>query len=536
MATSQDRNPGEKEKPIYAAPFAPLGANKQRPPRSKGGTKSRQDQSALRKVLLKKDIELRLRFESKILEWQEALSEPGVEMELLAEGGKYLQPGLYQEIVEERNVNDLCGYPLCSDPPRHIKTIGEHYVISKEKRKILDVRELKSYCSSRCLAASRFFKMQLTEDPVYIRAFDKLPPVEVVPLNVDINASKDMFKQHSIPLGQDLFQDFVQGLLKTLPSANIDITIHEKPTDSQPIAPKPTTYKEQAYNAVEGYQVHIPQESQKASKGSRREEAKEKTELERKMLEDREIDTGNQEEVVADAFEKMYFLIRMGESDSSPEDSRGNIDGQRESQTGRENKDRRVNKNTAKRERGMLNPTSSATLSTISPSQRKPSSKPLMIMSVFARIWMMLDRIITQHTRVFISCISSGTETGAKIKASEQANLEIKYRQSARFSENIMTAYSTSIRAQLGISARVENDLIQLMQTLNLSSETANPNPTDSALLCLIFLRALSTAIPLLNSQLGGQQGNYTRFREVISRFGITMDHMDQYLKYFTSA
>ena len=55
--------------------------------------------------------------EAETFTWQERLSEPCSEAELI-EAARHLQPRHYAEILEERDANGLCGYPLCRKPPR----------------------------------------------------------------------------------------------------------------------------------------------------------------------------------------------------------------------------------------------------------------------------------------------------------------------------------------------------------------------------------------------------------------------------------
>ncbi|RHZ78785.1 hypothetical protein Glove_156g96 [Diversispora epigaea] len=64
--------------------------------------------------LLKKTAEQRMIFKNLTIEWQEKLYDP-VDSTILQESAKYLLPHQYQEVIEERNAYNLCGYPLCSN-------------------------------------------------------------------------------------------------------------------------------------------------------------------------------------------------------------------------------------------------------------------------------------------------------------------------------------------------------------------------------------------------------------------------------------
>ncbi|KAI9596888.1 Rtr1/RPAP2 family-domain-containing protein [Syncephalis fuscata] len=131
-------------------------------------------------VVLEKRIE---ECEAVTFEWQERLSEPCTEEELVA-AAKYLQPRHYQEILEERDANSYCGYPLCDQSP---KAVGSKYKIDFGRQIVYDQSSLSAFCSKRCQAASRFYALQLDTQPVHLRDFDRLAPIRLVPMQGDIH-------------------------------------------------------------------------------------------------------------------------------------------------------------------------------------------------------------------------------------------------------------------------------------------------------------------------------------------------------------
>ncbi|KAF9332497.1 RNA polymerase II associated protein 2 [Linnemannia elongata] len=136
--------------------------------------------------LIQQNIELRKKFETMVLQWQEVLLDPVTE-ETLGEAANRIKQSHYREIIEERNIAKLCGYPLCAKSPRDIK--GK-FRISLQERKVFDISVLKQYCSSTCLTASRWLEGQLTEDPLYLRDNDpehlKITQVSIVPLDMEL--------------------------------------------------------------------------------------------------------------------------------------------------------------------------------------------------------------------------------------------------------------------------------------------------------------------------------------------------------------
>ncbi|KAI8050547.1 Rtr1/RPAP2 family-domain-containing protein [Syncephalis plumigaleata] len=103
--------------------------------------------------------------ETVAFEWQEQLSEPCTE-QTLVEAAKYLQPRHYQEILEERDANSYCGYPACDQSP---KAAGSKYKIDFNRQIVYDQSSLRAFCSKRCQAASRFYALQLSTQPIHLR-------------------------------------------------------------------------------------------------------------------------------------------------------------------------------------------------------------------------------------------------------------------------------------------------------------------------------------------------------------------------------
>ncbi|KAF9926786.1 RNA polymerase II associated protein 2 [Linnemannia zychae] len=149
---------------------------------------SAQDESKLnrKQQILQQNFELRKKFETMVLQWQEILLDP-IDEATLGEAANRIKQSHYKEIIEERNIAKLCGYPLCSRQPRDIK--GK-FRISLQERKVFDISVLKQYCSSTCLTASRWLEGQLTEDPLYLRDNDperlKITQVSIVPLDMEL--------------------------------------------------------------------------------------------------------------------------------------------------------------------------------------------------------------------------------------------------------------------------------------------------------------------------------------------------------------
>ncbi|KAK1318805.1 hypothetical protein QJS10_CPB04g01066 [Acorus calamus] len=84
------------------------------------------------------------------------------ESKLLAAGSLLSHPD-YDDVVVERSISGLCGYPVCgrflpSDRPRKGR-----YRISLSEHRVYDLQETYKYCSSGCLVSSRAFSSSLED-------------------------------------------------------------------------------------------------------------------------------------------------------------------------------------------------------------------------------------------------------------------------------------------------------------------------------------------------------------------------------------
>ena len=69
------------------------------------------------------------------------------------------QPSDYDALIEERHVNNLCGYTLCANPPRKVDI----------KRPWLKSKGSENWCSDDCAKRALYLKAQLDETPAWER-------------------------------------------------------------------------------------------------------------------------------------------------------------------------------------------------------------------------------------------------------------------------------------------------------------------------------------------------------------------------------
>lgn len=134
--------------------------------------------------LVKESAEQRFKIEKLVFVWQEKLfSQAKVTPHTLQRASTYMQPKTFEEVIEERVVQEWCGYPLCDRPPKTQEL--QKYKISLTHRKVYDQSELANYCSESCYHKGKYYIMQLSEEPVWFRDLNALPTTHIILLDQD---------------------------------------------------------------------------------------------------------------------------------------------------------------------------------------------------------------------------------------------------------------------------------------------------------------------------------------------------------------
>ncbi|XP_077882856.1 putative RNA polymerase II subunit B1 CTD phosphatase RPAP2 isoform X5 [Ictidomys tridecemlineatus] len=150
--------------------------------RKAAGTKEtsvlKQEDAFKRKTELEAAVKKKIEFERRALHIVEQLLEENITDEFLMECGKFITPAHYSDVVDERSIIKLCGYPLCQ------KKLGivpkQKYKISTKTNKVYDITERKSFCSDFCYKASKFFEAQIPKTPVWVREEERHPDFQLL--------------------------------------------------------------------------------------------------------------------------------------------------------------------------------------------------------------------------------------------------------------------------------------------------------------------------------------------------------------------
>ncbi|KAJ4982493.1 DUF408 domain-containing protein (Rtr1/RPAP2 family protein), partial [Stagonosporopsis vannaccii] len=81
------------------------------------------------------------------------------------------QPADYDALIEERNIAGRCGYALCPRPKKRARsTARKQFVDTARGVEIVDRTALEVWCSDDCARRALYVKVQLNEEPAWLRA------------------------------------------------------------------------------------------------------------------------------------------------------------------------------------------------------------------------------------------------------------------------------------------------------------------------------------------------------------------------------
>ncbi|KAF1964281.1 hypothetical protein BU23DRAFT_562067 [Bimuria novae-zelandiae CBS 107.79] len=96
------------------------------------------------------------------------------------------QPSDYDGLIEERNLAGRCGYTLCPRPKgKAPSTAKKHFVETSKGVQIVDRKQLEVWCSNDCAKRALFVKVQLNEEPAWLRQGGYVGEIELMVENAE---------------------------------------------------------------------------------------------------------------------------------------------------------------------------------------------------------------------------------------------------------------------------------------------------------------------------------------------------------------
>ncbi|XP_056379126.1 putative RNA polymerase II subunit B1 CTD phosphatase RPAP2 [Hyla sarda] len=132
------------------------------------------EDAAQRRAALENAIRKKIETEKRALQIVERLLENDITEDFLMDCAKFISPSYYKDIVEERSIVKLCGYPICNKKLENVPK--QKYKISTKTNKVYDITERKCFCSNFCYRASKYYEAQIPQTPVWSRE-EEIPPV-----------------------------------------------------------------------------------------------------------------------------------------------------------------------------------------------------------------------------------------------------------------------------------------------------------------------------------------------------------------------
>ncbi|KAF5626882.1 RNA polymerase II subunit B1 CTD phosphatase RPAP2 [Fusarium sp. NRRL 25303] len=184
---------------------------------------------------------------------------------------RLFQPSDYDDLVIERNVNELCGYTLCSRPRRNTGPGGQWKISNGN---IMKREDLEKWCSNQCARRALYVKVQLNETAAWERA--GIPDIEIDLLDEDKSketevdrAARELGQLKLEEQRQAARDDAVLALERGEPDASqskskkMNITLKENDPKAPSAAPdKPEVYDDE-HLLVEGYRTKLNLEDKK---------------------------------------------------------------------------------------------------------------------------------------------------------------------------------------------------------------------------------------------------------------------------------
>ncbi|KAI0423452.1 Rtr1/RPAP2 family-domain-containing protein [Xylaria sp. FL1042] len=189
------------------------------------------------------------------------------------------QPSDYDDLIEERNANGLCGYTLCPRPRSRVSGGGTFKILNYGRKdfNIVPTKELEKWCSQTCAKRAMYVKVQLNETAAWERAGIASIRIELYEedlgttagdatkqLERDIENMKIEALEKSAQNAQDLALERGENIEKgKISKRSMKLTIREKPVNA-PTAPS-LGPDGQVHLVTEGYKTTFDPKSETVS-------------------------------------------------------------------------------------------------------------------------------------------------------------------------------------------------------------------------------------------------------------------------------
>ncbi|KAF2455174.1 Rtr1/RPAP2 family-domain-containing protein [Lineolata rhizophorae] len=183
------------------------------------------------------------------------------------------QPSDYDALVEERHAAGRCGYALCPRGSRKLPGAAKFRILhSRDAFKVVPREKLEHWCGDDCARRALYVKVQLAEEPAWLRSRDGDARIDLLVEGRQSNAFALLPRLAHGPLPADAVDapaaDSDTGVSEAMAALNLEPggdafgpdtlmrdVVLEKETTGTPTPPSLSTEgPDGGYQAIEGYQ------------------------------------------------------------------------------------------------------------------------------------------------------------------------------------------------------------------------------------------------------------------------------------------
>ncbi|KAM3915455.1 putative RNA polymerase II subunit B1 CTD phosphatase RPAP2 [Leptodactylus fuscus] len=136
------------------------------------------EDAAKRRAALENAIRKKIESEKRALQIVERLLENNIKEDFLMDCARFISPSHYKDVVEERSIIKICGYPICNTKLENVPK--QKYKISTKTNKVYDITERKCFCSNYCYRASKYYEVQIPKTPLWGREEERPPEIKLL--------------------------------------------------------------------------------------------------------------------------------------------------------------------------------------------------------------------------------------------------------------------------------------------------------------------------------------------------------------------
>ncbi|KAJ1993222.1 hypothetical protein GGI25_003737 [Coemansia spiralis] len=495
-----------------------------------------------RRNAVKESTLTRARYDKLSLQWQEKLVDV-VSEAVLKQAANYLTPEDFDSIMEERTASDMCGYPICNNKKQKL---DKRFHISLARRKIYDITEQGGYCSKQCMAASKFYRHQLSEEPLYMRDRSKPTDIMLMPLE-KANPTSDTLESSLLAGKLDKLDNQQSASEKELMSwyrgsllAKMNIPSGIAQSNPLQIIEHDSRYigedlskalGELQFADIEGFEPDIDAKKIKRSIKQIKKLSAANTKTMRGPNEaQRKKETGAKKPSSASNDEVLKLNISLKEKDLDNDEPLAGFSSSSESNKDDLDDDSSIN---TPADNGCFMNLFSEELSGYGDTINSGNAPPL---SLFGRMWTLIDRIATKKTIKYLADLKLTEEgSGQLLDAAEYYSSPGDHSMAMRqnlFSDGI-TAEIDRIRAKLHIDRNLRHEIQMLVSTLELGSKMVVFKKAEQQLLSIVLLLTLARSMASLGKTIEGDYKAAQELDYVLSELGTDRGSMSMVARRF---